>query len=289
MNLLNREALFLLIALFIANTNQVFSQLPASVEKEIEQLYSDIFKALEAISTQSEADAVKVLSEIKPELERKAASLAARLNEIGEISEADEEAWNRKMMEKPVFKDMMALLSDQKLMAKIASSQVLQQEYAELMSVMDLEADRGDDRSAQSVSGACSFVIGPGSPLSGSYVVNAMEDQAYAYDDTENDQFVIEIHGDNYIDIILIIEKPVTGKHPFSMEMQVAIDLSTNDGEDYFGLDNHLENSGGYIQIDRLDGIGGIVSGSFQGKFNDYSSGDDRVVDLEGRFSVKRE
>ena len=135
---------------------------------------------------------------------------------------------------------------------------------------------------------ACSFVVGSGSPLSGSYEVKASEDEAYAYMDEENDQFVIEIHGENYIDVMLIIEKPVLGKHPFTMEMQVAIDVSNNEGEDYFGFDNYQEEGGGYIQIDRLEDIGGMVSGSFSGTFNDGSTDGDKPVQIDGSFAVTR-
>ena len=59
---------------------------------------------------------------------------------------------------------------------------------------------------------ACSFVVGPGSPYSGSYIVTATEEEAFAYNDIENEQFVIEITGEN-IDVMLIVEKPVPGKH----------------------------------------------------------------------------
>lgn len=205
------------------------------------------------------------------------------------MSEAEEEAITQRMMEKQVFKDMMALLSDQSYMSKIENSQLLQGEFEELMAIMEMGLDPEEEQASLPASQACSFVIGSGSPISGSYVVNAMEDQAFAYDDFENEQFVIEIHGDNYIDVMLIIEKPELGKHIFTMEMQVAIDLSKDEGEDYFGLDNHQEEGGGYIQIDRLDDIGGIVSGNFRGKFNDSSTEGDRPVDVEGRFSVTRE
>jgi hypothetical protein len=286
---LNRNVSLLLIGIFIVCTSQVYSQLPASLEKEFVQLYSDIYKALEIISSQSESKAVEELSEIKPELMRKASSLAAKLSEIPDLSQAEEEAWTQKMMEKQVSKDMMTLLSDRNFTAKIENSQVLQQEFEELMSIMDLGSGAEGDETELSGSQACSFVIGSGSPLSGSYVVNATEDQAYAYDDTANDQFVIEIHGDNYIDIMLILEEAVEGKHTFTMEMQVAIDLSNNEGEDYFGLDNHQEEGGGYIQIDQMGDSGELVIGSFHGQFNDYSSGDDRVVNIDGRFSVIRE
>jgi hypothetical protein len=260
---LNRNVSLLLIGIFIVCTSQVYSQLPASLEKEFVQLYSDIYKALEIISSQSESKAVEELSEIKPELMRKASSLAAKLSEIPDLSQAEEEAWTQKMMEKQVSKDMMTLLSDRNFTAKIENSQVLQQEFEELMSIMDLGSGAEGDETE----------------LSGSY----------AYDDTANDQFVIEIHGDNYIDIMLILEEAVEGKHTFTMEMQVAIDLSNNEGEDYFGLDNHQEEGGGYIQIDQMGDSGELVIGSFHGQFNDYSSGDDRVVNIDGRFSVIRE
>ena len=134
----------------------------------------------------------------------------------------------------------------------------------------------------------CSFNVGKGSPNSGSYVVKAKEDEAFAFNDVENEQFVIEIRGDNYIDVILIIEKPILGKHPFTMEMQVSIDISKNGGEDYFSFDNHQEIGGGYIQIDRIDEVGGKVIGSFSGLFNDSSTGDEKPVSVKGIFSVKR-
>ena len=133
----------------------------------------------------------------------------------------------------------------------------------------------------------CSFEVGPGSPLSGTYQVEFSEDQAFAYNDFENDQFVIEINGDNYISLMLIIEKPELGQHVFTMEMQVAIDISVNEGEDYYGFDNYQEEGGGYIQIDRLDNPDeGVVSGSFSGKFNDGSTDSDQPVQLNGSFSV---
>ena len=135
----------------------------------------------------------------------------------------------------------------------------------------------------------CSFDIGPGSVLSGSYKFSIVEDQSFAYNDYENEQFVIEIHGDNYMDAMLIIERPDTGKHVFSMEMQVAIEMSTNHGEDYYVFDNYQENGGGYIQIDRLDDPEGIVSGSFSGIFFDGASDEDRSVRVDGRFAVRRQ
>ena len=72
-------------------------------------------------------------------------------------------------------------------------------------------------------------------------------------------------------------------------EMQVTIEMSANKGEDYFVFDNFEENGGGYIHIDRLDEPEGIVSGTFSGKFFDGATGEDRSVQLEGSFAVRRQ
>lgn len=285
---LKQKLVFILIVFFAGIANNVFSQVPASLEKELIQFNSDIYKALKIIDTQNEKDAVAKLAIVKPKLIQEAESLSAKISKVPELSEAEDDEWVKRMMEIQVFHDMLALMSNPEFLQKIENSQVLQKEFEELMAIYDMGTDSEEEQVTLSGSQVCSFVVGTGSPNSGTYVVNALEDETYAYDDAENEQFVIEIHGDNYIDIMLIIEKPVPGKHTFTMEMQVAIDISKNEGDDYFSFDNHQEEGGGYIQIDRMDDNGGTVSGSFSGQFNDSSRGDDTPVNIEGRFSVKR-
>ena len=287
-NSLIRKLAFVLVVFCAGIFTPAYSQVPASLEKELIQFNSDIYKAFKIIDTQNEKDAVAKLATVKPKLIQQAASLSAKISKAPELSEAEDDAWTQRMMENQVFQDMMALMSNPAFLQKIENSPVLQKEFEELMAIMDMGTDSEEEQVSLSGSQVCSFTVGSGSPNSGTYVVNALEDETYAYNDTENEQFVIEIHGDNYIDIMLIIEKPVLGKHTFTMEMQVAIDVSKNEGDDYFGFDNHQEEGGGYIQIDRIDDIGGTVSGSFSGQFNDSSTEDINPVNIEGRFSVKR-
>jgi hypothetical protein len=287
-NSLKRKFAFALILLFAGILTPAFSQVPAYLEKELIQFNSDIYDAFKIIDTQNEKDAVAKLALVKPKLMQQAVSLSAKISKIPDLSEAEEDAWVQRMMGNQLFQDMMAIMSNPSFLQKIENSQVLQKEFEELMAIMDMGTGSEEEQVTLSGSQVCSFVVGSGSPNSGSYVVSANEDETFAYNDVENEQFVIEIHGDNFIDVMLIIEKPVPGKHTFTMEMQVAIDVSKNDGEEYFSFDNYQEEGGGYIQIDRIDGIGGIVSGSFTGKFNDSSRDDDTPVNIDGRFSVKR-
>jgi len=287
-NSMTRKIAFVLVVFYAGITNTAFSQVPASLEKEYIQFNLDIYDALKIIQAENETNAVAKLSAVKPQLIREANSLSAKLSKIPDLSEAEDDAWTQRMLENQVFQDMLALMSNPAFLQKIENSPVLQKEFEELMAIYDLDTDSEEEQVTLSGSQVCSFVVGTGSPNSGTYVVNALEDESYAYNDTENEQFVIEIHGDNFIDVMLIIEKPVLGKHTFTMEMQVAIDVSKNEGDDYIGFDNHQEEGGGYIQIDRMDDIGGTVSGSFSGQFNDSSTEDITPVNIEGRFSVKR-
>ncbi len=280
--------ILLITGLFSGIGSPAFSQMPASLEQEYIQFHSSLYDALSVLGEENETDAVAKLNELKPQLMQSAESLSEKLARLPDLSAEEEDVWMQRMMEKREFKDLMALLSDQSYMQKIENNQGLQREFEELMSIMDLGSGAENEEAVMSGSQVCSFTLGSGSPLSGSYEVQASEDEAFAYMDTENDQFVIEIHGENYIDVMLIIEKPVTGRHFFTMEMQVAIDVSNNEGEDYFGFDNYQEEGGGYIQIDRLDDIGGMVSGSFSGRFNDGSTNEDRPVQIDGSFTVTR-
>jgi len=205
-NTLKRKFAIALIVFFAGFLTLAFSQLPASLEKELLMFNSDIYEAFKIIDTQNEKEAVAKLSTLKPQLMQSATSLSAKLSKVPDLSEAEEDAWTERMMEKQEIKDMMALMSNPAFLQKLENNQVLQKEFEELMAIYDMGTDSEEEQVTLSGSQVCSFVVGTGSPNSGTYVVNALEDETYAYDDTENEQFVIEIHGDNYIDIMLIIE-----------------------------------------------------------------------------------
>ncbi|MGB5667281.1 MAG: hypothetical protein WBM53_10565 [Maribacter sp.] len=141
---------------------------------------------------------------------------------------------------------------------------------------------------AQELAGdeVCSFTIGDGSSFSGTYVVEVDEGGAVAYNDFENSQFVIEINGNNNISIMLILESLTEGKHVFSMEMQVAMDISKDGGDSYVGFSNYKEEGGGYIQIDKIDKDNAKLLGGFSGTFHEDTAPEGVNVELSGAFNV---
>jgi hypothetical protein len=132
----------------------------------------------------------------------------------------------------------------------------------------------------------CSFTVFDG-PNKGNYEILFDEESGYCYNDFENSQYVIEIHGSNYIDLMIILENLEIGRHNFSMEMQIAIDMSLNDGEDYFTLDNYYENREGFIEIEKINK--GYIYGRFEGLFGDGSVEEDYSMQMEGAFAVRIE
>ena len=141
---------------------------------------------------------------------------------------------------------------------------------------------------AQELAGdeVCSFTIGDGSSFSGTYVVEVDEGGAFAFNDFENSQFVIEINGNNNTSIMLILESLTEGKHVFSMEMQVAIDISKDGGDNFVGFSNYREEGGGYIQIDKIDKDNAKLVGGFSGIFHEDTAPEGVNVELSGAFNV---
>ena len=135
----------------------------------------------------------------------------------------------------------------------------------------------------------CSFTIGDGSSFSGTYNVEVDEGGAFAYHDFENEQFVIEINGNNYISIMLILESLTEGKHIFSMEMQASIDLSKDGGDNFVNFSNFREEGGGHIQIDKIDKDNAKLTGSFSGIFHEDTAPEGVTVEISGTFNVKLE
>ena len=136
---------------------------------------------------------------------------------------------------------------------------------------------------------SCSFTIEEGSKFSGKHTVEVDEENAFAYNDSENDQFVIEINGMNEISLMLITESLTEGKHIFSMEMQVLIEIMDDDNEEYISFSNYKENGGGYIQFDTIDNENHFLSGSFSGIFHEDMVPEDQKVQINGTFTVKLE
>lgn len=135
----------------------------------------------------------------------------------------------------------------------------------------------------------CIFTIGGGSTFSGIHRVEVDDGNAYAYNDIENEQFVIEIHGNNFIDIMIILEDLHEGKHEILMEMQVAIDISKDEGENYTGFSNYREEGAGYIQIEEIDRENERMTGSFSGIFHEDGVPEGVNVEINGTFNVKLE
>ena len=124
-NTLKRKFALALIVFFAGFLTQAFSQVPASLEKELIQFNSDIYKAFKIIDTQNEKDAVAKISTLKPKLIQQAKSLSAKISKVPELSEAEENALMQRMMENQVIVDMMAFMSNPTFLQKLENSQVL--------------------------------------------------------------------------------------------------------------------------------------------------------------------
>ena len=282
--------LSMLTFLVILSFQNVYSQIPVSVEREMDSFNKAILDALNILKDKSESVAVKEIADLMPGLIQKAESLNAKLDELPEPTKSQEDAFFARQKEKQLFKDLIALLSNEAFMSKINGNPALLKVYNELMEISDmgLESDNEEADIPYGMKERCAFTVGSGISNSGSYSITASDDEAFACMDGNN-QFSVEIHGlsgSNEIDIILFIEEPKPGKYKWENEMQVIIQGYTTDGDAVLELSSYYNE--GEIQFDRIDKVGGLVTGSFSGKFSDDSNQTDKPVNVQGRFNVKR-
>jgi len=267
-------------------TGSAYSQIPADLEKDLDSFNAEIYKALSILNSQPEDIALTQISDIKQNLHAKAESLYERLERIPEITPEQEQAFMQKQMEKPLYKDMMTLLSDRDFIQKISNSSRLSNEFEELMAFLDLGEEEIEEDLSLSAASACTFTVSPEIPNSGEYIVSSINNEAIGFSDDTGD-LTIEIYGrakGNEISISLIADEPKPGRYIWSGEGQIYIQSYNEDGNEIILLQNYHEE--GYIEIDKIEGVGGKISGRFKGLFFDDLEQTDQPIKVEGEFTV---
>ena len=279
--------LCVIIALLAGTINHVSAQIPADMEKDMDNLNALFYKALKIIDVESEQEALNQLALIKPKIEAKVKAYADKW--VGtELSDEDEITLGKKMLEKQLYKDMYALLGNPSFMSKIESSKALKNEYDVIMGYLDDEEEETTTSLPLSGSSVLSFSVNGAVPYAGNYSVKANSEQAFAHLD-ENNLFAVDIsstlNGGEF-QFIILAEEAKTGTYKWTMESQILIQSWDDEQNERIKLSSYYNE--GTITFDKTEGVGGKVTGSFKGKFFDDTQATDQPVNVTGSFSVTR-
>ena len=282
--------LMILITTIIISTNITFGQVPASLEKEIDNFYMEMLNAFKILKDDNIKTAVAKVSSMRPTLEKKAEEIDKKLVDL-QLSEENILLFGNKILEKPYMKEYMSVIQDQILLDKILNSSEIKSEFDALELILgsigedDEKPVQQDDIDLKDV---CSFTVDGSVPYKGSYTVKAENNNATAQID-ENGIFTVEIRGSSgNIDmtIILMSEKSAVGKYKWTMESQCYIEGVIDENESSILMTSYyLE---GYIQLEKVGNTGGEVRGTFSGKFFDDTGSTETPVVVKGNFSAIR-
>lgn len=278
----------LLIAGIFLFISQLPGQIPQHLEKELDAYNSRIYDALKILNTLPEEEALIKVAKIKTELFEEGESLSKKLERLPDLSADEEASFTQRQMEKPLYKDMVALMSSEEFQNKLFQSEALSREYDELMILMDLEFDSETAASGVSNTNSCSFTVGPGIPNSGLYTVSAEEGEAMGFSDDAGG-ITIEIYGQargHEIYISLIVDEAKVGKYNWSSEGQIYIQSQDEEGNEIIQLQNYHEE--GFIEIENLGNSGEVIAGNFKGLFFDDMGNSEKPLPVEGNFRVTR-
>lgn len=282
--------LILLLIIIITSGRIASSQVPASLEKEISNFYSELVNAYKILRDDDVSKAVSRVSSIRADLEKKSVEISRKLLSLG-LSEADYILLGQKILQESYMKEYMAVLMDKKLEDRINSYPQIKGEFDALGLItdeFDKEAEDPDQPDAAEMEDFCTFSIEGNVPYKGSYTVKAYRNNAVAMVD-DNGVFTIEINGiSGNLDMIIVLmsEKGVAGKYKWTMESQCYIEGLLNEDEPKILMTSYYYD--GFIQLESVGNTGGLVKGTFSGKFFDETGNTETPLTVNGKFTAVR-
>lgn len=285
----NIRSILLLSILFIS-IKMANSQVPASLEREIGSFYNELINAYKILRDEDIGKAVSRAASIRADLEKKSIEISKKIISLG-LSESEYTRLGEKILLEPYMKEYMSVLMDKKLADRITSYPEIKKEFDALGRITD-EFDNEAEEPVQSENAElvdlCSFNIEGNVPYKGSYTVKAERSDATAMID-ENGLFTIEINGIsgnlNMI-IVLMSEKAEAGKYKWTMESQCYIEGILNEDEPKILMTSYYYD--GYILLESVGNTGGIVKGTFSGKFFDETGSTETPLTVNGKFTAVR-
>jgi hypothetical protein len=285
---------FLIMAMLICFTAPVIlAQLPARIEKSIDDYYNEVVKVYKIIETEEVDVALQKIDDLKPSIEQKAKHLANLANEDPELLEIlDSEDFLEEFQDKPYFKELMRIMQSEAFNKKFSANTKLQSKVEEIENLIESytnTAEESQEERSDRASGiAFTIIINGSHKYSGTYTIMAdFEEGAVAYiDDLEYLRIDIigEANGKEAV-VSFFVDNTGPGRQEWATDGHFAFELMDTDGELAISLWGSEEM--GYFDITRVDGPGGFVTGRIIGKCIDPNGDSDVPIPVTADFKVK--
>lgn len=287
-----RKNLLLILMVFL-QAPVLLAQLPAKVDKALDDYYSEIVKVYRIIESEEVDEALRKIDNLKPSIDQKAKNLATLANEDPEILEIlDSENFLEDFQDKPYFKELMRITQSEAFQKKYSASIELQSKVEEVEGIIEAytktEDDSQEERSGLASGVAFSITISGSNKYSGTYQITAdFEEGAVAFID-DLDYLRIEISGEDNgkeAQVFFFVDNTGTGRQEWATDGHFTFDLMDTDGELIVSLWGSEEM--GYFDITKVDGPGGFVTGRIVGECIDGNSDSDATIRMTADFKVK--
>jgi len=282
-----------MVMLICLTTPVILAQLPARIEKSMDDYYTELVKVYKIIETEEVDVALQKIDDLKPSIEQKAKNLANLANEDPELLEfLDSEDFLGELQDKPYFKEIMSIMQSEAFNNKFSANSELQLKVEEVENIIESytnTANDSDEGRSELASGvAFSITISGSHKYSGTYTFMAdFEEGAVAYiDDLE--YLRIDIVGDDngkQAEVSFFVDNTGPGRQEWATDGHFAFELMDTDGEIAISLWGSEEM--GYFDITRVDGPGGFVTGRIIGECIDSNGDSDAPIPVTADFKVK--
>lgn len=287
-----RKNLLLIMMVFLP-APVLLAQLPAKVDKALDDYYSEIVKVYRIIESEEVDVALRKIDGLKPSIDQKAKILATLANkDPGLLEILDSEYFLENFQDKPYFKEILRITQGEAFQKKFSANNELQSKVEEVENIIEAYTKTTDDsleeRSDLASGVAFSITISGSNKYSGTYQIMAdFEEGAVAYiDDLE--YLRIEISGEDNgkeAAVSFFVDNTGTGRQEWATDGHFTFELMDTDGELTVSLWGSEEM--GYFDITKVDGPGGFVTGRIVGACLDGNSDSEATIRMTADFKVR--
>ena len=285
---------FLLMAMLICFPAPVIlAQIPARIEKSVDDYYNEIVKVYKIIEKEEADVALQKIDDLKPSIDQKARHLASLANEDPELLEfLDSEDFLEEFQGKPYYKELMRIMQSEAFNKKFRANTELQSKVEEVENLIESYTDAADElqEAGSDMASGVAFTININGShkYSGSHTIMAdFEEGAVAYID-DLDYLRIDIIGvanGGEAVVSFFVDNTGPGRQEWATDGHFAFELMDADGELAISLWGSEEM--GYFDITRVDGPGGFVTGRIIGECIDGNGETDAKISVTADFKVK--
>lgn len=263
-----------------------FNLAAQDLETKIDRLCNTYITNIKAIKAEkNDEKAIAMMKKLHKDLSSEYGTLGSQLkSKMENMSEEDQKKWSENFFKKPYIKDFMEINMDSEFMSRIDKHPAMKKAFNDLETVTGV-FDLAEKENKVAAGSFVNFTLTGGKYDGQAFSLSTDNlDLAEAF----MEEGLLKMEAEGFIENTQVgISFFIEGDKPINYQWtgDYYLTLTLNDGEEELVLGGHSQN--GSITVEKVENVGGWVTGKFAGKLLDETNPGTRYH-LNGTFKLRR-